>query len=352
MAIKKQELPSNEELYPRHTVIQFLIFRDKERVGRKDCPSLRQSLKVCRANITVLYLLTSRTTHGEVFLLNLQAEVSPTKKVCSYASGATAAERVENPRSLPCACLNKSCQYRQRFLSGMLSARLLPDAYCWQSPDIRHLLIAIEFLHQLIVKEMRHFLLLPRPDYELCGVGEISARDIWRRVCLRPCHHVQNLKAQFQKLLLHAEDIMMSTRNPYCSILFHMVADSRQPSVVEGIHILCSRRLIPLALINTHHLPTLVANATAREEVRRVGKHHVKTKPKLRQGLHTVALDYGEVVGRGFIVRSSLISRNSRCNVIITNNRKGFCGEERKCDLCTQKKALWNGQRQRRLLRR
>ena len=150
---------------------------------------------------------------------------------------------------------------------------------------------------------MRHFGELSGPNDKLGTIGEIPARDIWRRIRLRPRHHIQNLKPETDKLLLDTEDIMIRTRNPYRGIILHVTPHRRQPPQVESIHLLRRLRLVPLTLVDAHHPTALTADATGGQKIRWVGKHHVEAKRELRQRGIAVALNEGEVVGGGFIVR-------------------------------------------------
>lgn len=95
---------------------------------------------------------------------------------------------------------------------------------------------------------------------------------------------------------------MVRARYPDGGVLPHVVAYGREPAEVERIHLLGCSGLIPVALIHAHHLAALTADATAREEIGRVSKHHVEAEPELRERLHTVTLYQGEVVIGGFIV--------------------------------------------------
>ena len=68
-------------------------------------------------------------------------------------------------------------------------------------PDAFHLLAVVGFLHQLIVESVAALFILGGPDNCFGGVGEIAAREIWRRVGLDPGDVVQ----QFEIELLHGE---------------------------------------------------------------------------------------------------------------------------------------------------
>ena len=149
---------------------------------------------------------------------------------------------------------------------------------------------------------MRHFGELSGPDDELGAVGEIPAGDIGWGIGLSPCHHIENLEAKPNKLLLHAEDIMVGSGNPYRGVVFHMSAHGCQPPQVKRIHLLRCFRFVPISLIHTNDFPALTADASGREEIWRVGKNHVKAKRELRQRFVAITLNKGEVVGRGFVV--------------------------------------------------
>ena len=73
----------------------------------------------------------------------------------------------------------------------MLPTRLFPLSDGGQSPNVRHLLVAVDLLHQLVVELMRNFLVLPCPDDELGRVGEVSAGNVRWRVGFLPSDNVQ-----------------------------------------------------------------------------------------------------------------------------------------------------------------
>ena len=83
----------------------------------------------------------------------------------------------------------------------MLALRLLPSGDGGQSPHVGHLLVVVEVLHQGIVEEMRLLGALPRPDDELCRIGEVSAGDVGRRIGLRPGDDVEDFEAELGELV-------------------------------------------------------------------------------------------------------------------------------------------------------
>ena len=150
---------------------------------------------------------------------------------------------------------------------------------------------------------MCHLLTLASPDDELRGIGEITAGDVGRRVCLSPCNHVQNLIAQLRQGIGHGEDVMVGSRNPNRAILLQFIPSKRQPFDVEGIDVILRHALVPVALVHADHLSALHRYAATRQEIRRVGKYHVELEIKLWQQFKRIAANQVEVVGGGFIVR-------------------------------------------------
>ena len=111
---------------------------------------------------------------------------------------------------------------------------------------------------------------------------------------------------------------MVSARNPDGGIVLHVVTHRREPAQVEGIHLLRCGRLVPIAFVHTHHLSALAAYAASGEEVRRVGKDHVKAKAELRQCFDTITLNESEIVAGGFVVWMIIVNRNLCVNIVIT----------------------------------
>ena len=143
---------------------------------------------------------------------------------------------------------------------------------------------------------MRHFLLLSCPDNELCGVSEVSARDIGWRICLRPRDDVQNLESQLRQLICHGEDVVIGTRNPDGPILLQVFPASRNPLLVELVDMFRRTALVPFTFIHAHHLSALHADSAVGEEVRRIGEDHVELEIKFAHQPDTVSLEESEIV--------------------------------------------------------
>ena len=105
----------------------------------------------------------------------------------------------------------------------MLCASLFPRSDGGQSPHIGHLLVAVDMLHQVVIIIMCHLLTLTSPDDELRGIGEITARDVGRRVSLCPCDDIQNLVAQLRQAVGDRENIVVSTGNPNRTVFLQLV---------------------------------------------------------------------------------------------------------------------------------
>ena len=86
-------------------------------------------------------------------------------------------------------------------MRGMLAEFFLPELGRTDFPDGFHLLAAIDFLHELVIKGVARFGVLRGPDDGFGRVGEITAREIGRRIGLDPGNVVEELEAE----LLHGE---------------------------------------------------------------------------------------------------------------------------------------------------
>lgn len=169
-------------------------------------------------------------------------------------------------------------------------------------PDIGHLLTPVYLFHQVVVEIVRFLLALSRPDDELRGVGEVSARYVWRRISLCPSDYVQNLVSQFVQTIGHGEDVVISTRNPDGAVVFKFVPTKRKPFLVEVHHLLRAFSLIPITLIHTYNLTRLHAYSSIGEEIRRVRKDAAELKFKFTKQTETIAMKKGEVAIERFVV--------------------------------------------------
>lgn len=294
-----------------------------------------QPIKIVVANSDILKLHPSCLTHCEETFIYLKSKIASAEEIRGNAGCCTSAKRVKNPCRRLCTGLNQSSQNAQRFLSGMLAARLLPSANSRQMPDIRHLLAPVQFLHQFIIKVMCYLWRFASPDYKLRTVCEVSARNVWWRISLRPSYDIQYFKAELYQLLLNTEYIMVCSRYPDSCIFLHVVATSCKPTQIESIHFLRCNRFVPFALVHTDYPTILITYTTTREEIRRVRKHHVKAKLELRQGLHAITLNEGEIVGRGFVVWLMIVYNNlSPCIIICRQYNITITIQSLYCRLC------------------
>ena len=85
---------------------------------------------------------------------------------------------------------------------------------------------------------MRNFWLLPSPNNKLCRISEVTARNIWRRIGLSPCHYIQNFISKFLKAVCYGKNIMVCTRYPYSAVVFEFITTKFQPVVIELVHLL------------------------------------------------------------------------------------------------------------------
>ena len=237
-----------------------------------------------------LQFLPSSLTQIEKLPLPVYAEETPAQEVGGDARGAAPGEGVENPSPGLCRGEDDAGQQGERFLRGVLALRLLPSGDGRKSPHVGHLLALVEELHQLVVVEMRHLLLLASPDDELGGVGEVSARDVGRWIGLRPGDDVEDFEAELCEFVGYGEDVVVSARHPDGAVFLEMVSASRQPFLVELVDVLGRSALVPVAFIDAHHLSALHADAAVGEEVGWVGENHVKLEVELSQQADAVAL--------------------------------------------------------------
>lgn len=103
----------------------------------------------------------------------------------------------------------------------MLAAGFFPGGDGGQSPDVGHLLIVVQLLHQLVVEVVGALGRLACPDDELGGVGEVAAGDVWRRVGLGPRDDVENLETQFGEAVGDGEDVVVGAGNPDGAVLLN-----------------------------------------------------------------------------------------------------------------------------------
>ena len=157
----------------------------------------------------VIEFLTAGFAHLQKFILKFETEVSTTKQIGSYARCGASAEGVQNPSFGLCAGLDEAHQHPEGFLSGVLATTLLPLANGGQLPHVRHLLIAIELLHQSIVIKVWNLGPLASPNDELCAVGKVAARNVWWGIGFGPRYDVENLKPKFEELMLNAEYVVV-----------------------------------------------------------------------------------------------------------------------------------------------
>ena len=207
-----------------------------------------------------LQFLPSSLTQIEKLPLPVYAEETPAQEVGGDARGAAPGEGVENPSPGLCRGEDDAGQQGERFLRGVLALRLLPSGDGRKSPHVGHLLALVEELHQLVVVEMRHLLLLASPDDELGGVGEVSARDVGRWIGLRPGDDVEDFEAELCEFVGYGEDVVVSARHPDvpCSLRWSLQADSHSSlnwSMCSGVPPLSQS---PLSTHTTFPLCTLM----------------------------------------------------------------------------------------------
>ena len=94
---------------------------------------------------------------------------------------------------------------------------------------------------------------------------------------------------------------MVSTANPYCTVIFQFFPTQREPFQIKGIDIFLRPTFIPIAFINAYHLTALHADATTRQKIRRVSKYHVELEIELWQQLKRVATNQVEIVIGGMV---------------------------------------------------
>lgn len=254
-----------------------------------------QLLAVAAHDVAVLQLQSAPYRHVDELALLFDAEVSPAGERGGDASGATAREGVENPRPMLRRGEDDAHEERQGLLGGMLALRLLPSGDGGQSPHVGHLLAIVELLHEVVVEVVRHLLLLPRPDHELGAVGEVTAGDVGWRIGLRPGDDVEDFEAQLRELVGYREDVVVGARNPDGAVLLEVVTATGNPLLVEVVDVLGRTSLVPVALVDAHHLSALHGDAAVGEEVRGIGEDHVELEVKFAHQPHAVALEEGEV---------------------------------------------------------
>ncbi len=194
----------------------------------------------------------------------------------------------------------------------MLAAGLFPRGDGGEAPHVGHLLVVVQLLHQFVVEVVGAFGRLACPDDELCGVGEVAAGDVGRRVGLGPRDDVENLEAQFSEAVGDGEDVVVGAGNPDGAVVLHLVAAEAYPAFVEVVDFLGRAAAVPFALVDGYDFAGLHGDSVVGEEVGRVGKYHVEVEVELWEQLKGIAMKEGEVMGGGAVVggnhRLSIIS--------------------------------------------
>lgn len=125
-------------------------------------------------------------------------------------------------------------------------------------------------------------------------MGEVAARNVGWRVGLGPRNNVQNFKSQLRQAAGYGEDVVIRSAHPDGAVLLQFVAAGGQPGAIEGIDAFGRASLVPFALVHTHHLAALHADAAVGQEIGRVGKYHVELELKLFQKFDTITVQEGE----------------------------------------------------------
>ena len=139
------------------------------------------------------------------------------------------------------------------------------------------------------------FRALSCPDDELGRVSEVAAGDVGRRVGLCPCDDIENLEAQFGKVVGYGEDVVIGAGNPDGSVLLQLVAAKAYPSLVEFVDFLGRAPSIPFALVDADYFASLHADSVVGEEVGRVGKYHVELEIELREQFKCITMKEGKI---------------------------------------------------------
>ena len=110
----------------------------------------------------------------------------------------------------------------------------------------------------------------------------------------------------------------MSTTYPDGTIILQLVFTCRQPSSIKFINVFSRGGLVPFPFIYTNNLSVANADTSITQEVRRVGKYHVKLEIELGQQFKCIAMKQVEVVFRRFIVGINHRNYNS----LLTSSKK------------------------------
>ena len=88
-------------------------------------------------------------------------------------------------------------------------------------------------------------------------MSEKPARKVRRRIRLCPDDAVQNAEVQLIQHLCNRKNVVISARNPNCSVVLQMRAAGRKPFAVEVVVLFKTLRFVPVALVHAHLLPRL-----------------------------------------------------------------------------------------------
>lgn len=93
-------------------------------------------------------------------------------------------------------------------------------------------------------------------------MSEKTARKIRRRIRLCPGDAIQNTEIQFIQHLRNRKNVVVSARNPDCTVALQMRATGRKPFSIELIVLFKTVRFVPVALVHAHLLPGLNRNCS------------------------------------------------------------------------------------------
>ena len=82
---------------------------------------------------------------------------------------------------------------------------------------------------------------------------------------------------------------MVRATYPNGPVILELVAAEAQPSSVPLHHFFLRFGFVPFTLIDAHHFAALHRDATARKEIRRVGKYHVELKVEVGHEFEAIA---------------------------------------------------------------
>ena len=210
---------------------------------------------------------------------NFYSDESSSNFQCCNTCARHASERVQHQVARGGRRSDASLNQRHRFLRRVFSELLLITSRCRELPDSLHLLAAVLILHVAVVEDVVRAVALfgfRCPIYEFCRVRECAATEVGRWIGFLPYDVVEHSKSGLDQRHPCNGMKMKRPANPHRSGRFEDPKTLRHPFLSEFEVLFPTSALVPIALVNAHHLPCVTCDTATRKKIRRVGPNTVK----------------------------------------------------------------------------